>query len=63
MKVHFRKPADNRADEMEAIKSTVRRRSACGLITATFAYPAGHPMRKYRDKKRALKQERAAKLR
>jgi hypothetical protein len=63
MKVPFKKPAPALRVGMEVIPHTHRTktvRDAFGVViaiyeTATIAYPAGHPMRVYKDAKRALK--------
>lgn len=63
MKVPFKKPAPELRVGMEVIPHTHRTKTvtdAVGKIiatyeTATIAYPAGHPMRVYKDKKKAIK--------
>lgn len=72
MKVPFKKPKHTSVNDMEVIPHTVRTKTAkLDLIdpekvthtyqTGTLAYPAGHAMREYKDKKRALKQAKQAK--
>lgn len=65
--IHQCKPKDNRVSEMSEVRGTVRHvnfgtpKQPIMVKTVTLAYPARHPMRKYRDAKRAAKQARQAK--
>lgn len=63
MKVPFKKPAPELRTGMEVIPHTVRKGDVNKgqFATATLRYPEGHPMRKYKDQKRALKQAKQAK--
>lgn len=67
MKMHMHKPKHCSVHEMEVIPHTHRVKKANlnplqpdvvthTYETATLAYPSNHPMRKYKDRKRALKQ-------
>ena len=67
MKMRTHKPKHCSVSEMEVIPHTHRVKTAKldpldpekvthTYETATLAYPAGHPMRKYKDQKRAAKQ-------
>lgn len=68
MKMHYKKPSPELRTGMQAIPHTLRTKEvkdAKGDVigtyqTVTMAYPEGHPMRKYRDKKKTMKAAKAS---